>query len=182
MTTALSEGLTARMRSRWASTASTAETAPARTAAAVSTADHCQICPLGLRVAADGRGAAFLAATLAAFVVDFLATFFFETSIFITTFLATSHLLQLCGTRLRATKGRVQPRRRPSGEENAADRGTNLRWFKQEALPKRGYPQCKCTMRGKSTLRQRPVQLKSTNDEPSSGRIPQPRSPFTAAQ
>jgi hypothetical protein len=72
-------------------------------AAAVSTADHRQIAPLGLRIAADRRGAAFLTAALTAFVFDllpafaatpfrtvafcigFFATLFFETPIFVTT-------------------------------------------------------------------------------------------------
>src|SRR5215472_8277024 len=74
-------------------------------AAAVSTADHRQIGPLGQRIAADRRGAAFLTVALTAFVLDFLAAFaatpfrteafcvdffatlFFKTPIFVTIFL-----------------------------------------------------------------------------------------------
>src|SRR4051812_19855198 len=93
-TTALSFGLTERIRWIWVSVTSSDEIAPERIAAAVSDADHCQIGPLGRRILAR-RGAAFLAAlAFASLLWLFLAKLFgavlFEMLFFLmTVFLAT---------------------------------------------------------------------------------------------
>src|SRR4051812_41678016 len=119
-TTAFSRGLTARIRSRCTSTVSTAEIAPLRIAAAVSTADHCQTGPFGRRAVAALRGAGFLTVFLTAFAtailravlvltevfVTFLATLFF----FVAVFFATPHLQKIARRRLWRSRERVQAR------------------------------------------------------------------------
>src|SRR4030081_1972269 len=91
-TTALSFGLTARMRARWASVTSRQETTPDRIAAAVSTADHCQIGASGRCALAAFRNTDFLAGFAAPptpVLVDFFATlFFFEVLVRLTALLA----------------------------------------------------------------------------------------------
>src|SRR5437763_4441330 len=82
-TTAFSPGLTARMRSRCASTVSTAEIAPLRIAAAVSTADHCQAGPFGRCALADLRGATFVTVFFAVFATAPLRAVFFLLEIFV---------------------------------------------------------------------------------------------------
>src|SRR4051794_29287824 len=120
-TTAFSLGLTARIRSRCASTVSTPEIAPARIAAAVSTADHCQAGPLGRGALRRGlfvlRGVVFLAGLASgllrakAVLPDVFANAFFEALFFLATvFFATSHLLKLRGRRLRREIRPVQRR------------------------------------------------------------------------
>src|SRR5579872_5677950 len=88
-TTALSLGLTACIRSICACTTSTAEAAPERIAAAVSTADHCQTGPFGRPADAALRGEGFLAAPAPFGAVDFFAALF-EVFALVTALLATS--------------------------------------------------------------------------------------------
>jgi hypothetical protein len=83
----------ARIRSKWACTTSTDDAAPDLIAAAVSIADHCQIGPLGRRVAADLRGVDRVA-VLATFFIDFFAARFVG-FLLINVFLATSRLPRL---------------------------------------------------------------------------------------
>src|SRR5882757_9741541 len=94
-TTALSFGLTARIRAMWASVTSTDEIAPARIAAAVSSAVHCQTGPLGT---AGLRDAALLVRG-EVFFADFFAGAFFAArfTVFLPVFLAKSVLLHLRG-------------------------------------------------------------------------------------
>ena len=96
------------MRAIWPSMTSTAETAPERMAAAVSSADHCQIGPLGGRALADLRGGAFPGAfapaltRLEVFFVDLFFGAVLRETLFlpIAVFLATSQSpLSLCGER-----------------------------------------------------------------------------------
>src|SRR5882724_11772954 len=90
-TTALSFGLTARMRATWASVTSRQETTPDRIAAAVSTADHCQIGGSGRCALAGFRNPAFLigfASPSTRVLVDFFANLFFEVLFRLTALLA----------------------------------------------------------------------------------------------
>ena len=105
-TTALSFGLTSRIRAICASTTSVEEIAPERMAVAVCNADHCQTGPLGGRALANFRDTAllFCAFTPALvrpvdLIVDFPGAAFFKPFFRLTTvFFAISRPVALVGT------------------------------------------------------------------------------------
>ena len=112
-TTALSFGLTSRIRAICASTTSTEEIAPERIAAAVCNADHCQTGPLGGRALADFRETGFFCAFAPAcgradFFVDFFGIAFVAPLFRLTTvFFAISRPVAAPAT-LKAPRPRVE--------------------------------------------------------------------------
>src|SRR5882757_6903932 len=108
-TTALSFGLTARMRPIWTFVTSTAEIAPERIAAAVCNADHCQTGPLGKRSLPPG-----------AFNGDFFfgAVFFKPLFLALAIFLATSHLRTHVPGTVRAAGPGVEEHRDEANSRN----------------------------------------------------------------
>src|SRR5689334_16519094 len=122
-TTALSLGLTSRMRARWASTTSTEEIAPERMAAAVCSAVHCHTGPLGGRALAGFGETAFFAFATArptAFFADFFAAFA-AALFFLTLFFAISRPVAM-GATLETPEPRVE-----AGEGVCGDWGRGKR-------------------------------------------------------